>query len=279
MIKLMFNTLFMLFLFGFPLLHFTHAQKVKGDKIILLNGQVKEGQITAIRDEDVWFMHRGESVNSKFKKSNIYKLEFGSGRTELLNEPITRPAEMMANYREKTVAVLPIFYIGEGTGNRTDGTKYKLQQEVYGYLRKEARELKLQDPYETNALLLKNGVEEDTFCKYTSAELARMLGVEYIITGNITQEQDNSSTFSNTGSNENTKVETGKNRQIDIKDEGQSGNYRATNIEIKASVGLSVYNIRGENIFNQSRESEFTTVDAYKNSLRFLLKRTPVYGR
>ncbi len=130
--KFMFTPSFVLFLFGFPLLPFTYAQKLKGDKIILLNGQVKEGQITAIRDEDVWFMHRGESVNYKFKKSNIHKLEFGSGRTELLNQPLTRPAGMV-KYREKTVAVLPIFYMGEGTSKRTDGTKYKLQQEAYKF--------------------------------------------------------------------------------------------------------------------------------------------------
>jgi hypothetical protein len=276
--KLLFNTSFILLLLSFPLLPFTYAQQVKGDKVVLLNGQVKEGRITAIDEEDILFIHSGESVNYKFKKSTIHKLEFASGRTELLNEPIIQPAQMV-NYREKTVAVLPIFYIGEGTGNRTEGMKYKLQQEAYHYLRKEARELKLQDPNETNALLLKNGVDDGSFRKYTSLELAQMLGVEYIITGTVTQELGNSSTFSNTQSNGQTKIDASKNKQIDIKEKGQSSTYNSTNVDIKTSVDLSVYNIRGETIFNQSKKSVLTTVDAYTNSLHYLLKRTPVYGR
>ncbi|MDO1450707.1 hypothetical protein Q0590_30820 [Rhodocytophaga aerolata] len=275
----MFTTSYVLFLLGFPLLPFTSAPKVQKDKTLLLKRQGKAREITAFGDADVWFMHTVENAKDKFKKSNTHKKEeFAGGCTRLLNELVTLPAQL-ADYREQTVAVMPIFYNGEGTGSRADGTKYKLQKEAYNYLRKEARELKLQDPYETNALLLHNGVEDDNFRNYTSAELAGMLGVEYIITGTITREKSNSSTFSNAGSKEHTKVEAGKNRHFDIKEKRQSGSYSTTTIAIKTSVELSVCNIRGENIFHQSKESMFSTVDAYKNSLRYLLQRTPVYRR
>ncbi len=165
--NLLLTTSLVILLLGFSFMPFLYAQEVKADKIILMNGEIKEGQITAINEEDVQFMHLGETLNYRFKKSAIHKLEFASGRIETLNERISRTSHAL-NYQEKTVAVLPIFYIGEGNENKTDGMKYKLQQQAYTYLRKEARELKYQEPSETNALLLKNGVDDNTFRKYTS---------------------------------------------------------------------------------------------------------------
>jgi hypothetical protein len=106
-----------------------------------------------------------------------------------------------------------------------------------------------------------------------------MLGVEYIVTGTVSQEMGNSSTASNTIYSGQTKVDMDKKNKIEVKEKGQSSTYSSTAVDIKTTVDLSVFNIKGDNIYNQSKKSVLTTVDAYKNSLHYLLKRTPLYRR
>ncbi len=250
----------------------------KNDKVHLLNGEIKEGKIQAISDDAIQFSYAGETLNYNLKKNAIHKLEFASGREEVLNQNIIKPVAS-TNYLEKSVAILPLFYIGEGTDKKTDEMRYRLQKETYNFMSKKARELKFQDPSETNALLFKNKVNEETIRQYTIGELAAILQVEYVITGTVTQEIGNSSQYTNSTSSGNTQIDADRNRQINVKEKNQTISHTSNNVDIKTSVDLSVFNIKGEKIYNDTKKSVLTTVDAYKNSLHYLLKRTPLYER
>jgi hypothetical protein len=92
-----------------------------------------------------------------------------------------------ARHAENKVAVLPIVYVGEGSDLKMDEMRYRLQNMAYVYLKENAMELKFQNPAETNALLLKKGINESNFREFTPKELAAILEVEYVLTGMLNQ--------------------------------------------------------------------------------------------
>jgi hypothetical protein len=47
----------------------------------------------------------------------------------------------------------------------------------------------------------------------------------------------------------------------------------------QTSVLMEIYTDDGKKAFGQDRTSFWTTVDAYKNTLQYLLKKSPIYGR
>ena len=250
----------------------------KHDEIVLLLGSLMVGKVTAIAEEHVEFVHQGETLPYQVKKHTVHRINFASGRSEVINPRVDRqPAP--ASYQPKTVAVLPLFYLGEGNDHQLGEMPYRLQQQAYDYLRKEARELKWQDPTETNARLLKNGVNAETFRRYTAGELAQLLGVEYVVSGRVTQETGNTSTYTNATTEGNTRVDHKGNGRFTVKDKAHTTGLSTTATEVKTSVDLAVHNVQGEKLFNQSRKSILSTGDAYKNALHYLLKRTPLYGR
>lgn len=171
---------------------------------------------------------------------------------------------------ENKVAVLPIIYISEGNSERVEDMRYRLQNIAYLYLKSESMELKFQSPAETNALLLKHGVNESNFREFTPKELATILGVEYILTGMVTQDITGESGINTSYRRGN--GDWNRNRQVKIE---QS----RTRQELNTHIDLDIYNDKGEQIFSKSRRSILTDVDAYKNGIQYLLKRSPLYKR
>jgi hypothetical protein len=171
---------------------------------------------------------------------------------------------------ENQVAILPMTYIGDGSPLKMEEMRYHLQNIAYLYMKKEAAELKFQDPAETNALLLKNGITGANIREFTPKELAAILQVEYILKGMVTQE----STGELTVRNSNIRDYSYKNR-YSLETHGRS----RTTYELSTNIDLDVYNGKGGNIFSKSRRSILPTVNAYKNGLEYLLKRTPLYKR
>ena len=174
--------------------------------------------------------------------------------------------------REKRVAILPITYISESKGITTDEMRYHLQDITYEFLKQKAIELRFQNPAETNALLLRNGVNESTFRQFTPKEIANLLNVEYVITGKVIQEV--TGTF--TSSNNNRREGYSKNGWGMAK---QTSSQSRTSQQIETVIVFDIYNQRGDQIYDKSRQSILSSVDAYKYGMHYLLKRSPLYNR
>jgi len=182
--------------------------------------------------------------------------------------------------RENKVAVLPILFISDGNTERIEEMRYRLQNIAYLYLKNEAMELKFQSPAETNALLIKKGVNESNFREFTPKELADILQVEYVLTGMVTQEfiGESSTSISNRREHRNRDWDRDwdrdRNRNRVVKTERSR-----TTQQLNTHIDLDIYNDKGEQIFSKSRRSILSDVDAYKNGIQYLLKRSPLYKR
>jgi hypothetical protein len=70
---------------------------------------------------------------------------------------------------------------------------------------------------------------------------------------------------------------------------GKSGNDTKSNLygsstavtteTFKTSVTMNVFNDKGSSLFSQSHDAFFNTESAYRSTLQYLLKRTPLYKK
>ena len=179
---------------------------------------------------------------------------------------------------ENRAAILPLIFIGEGNEVRMEEMKYRLQHIAHDFLRKDAVELRFQDPEETNAILLKNGVNETNFRQFLPKELAAILGVEYILMGSVTEE--NGSIHSNHHEEIRTRGPNGKSYHYGERRGRETLNGSSnTTQEINTTVELGIYNDKGEKIFSRARKSLLADAGTYKVGLHYLLKRTPLYKK
>lgn len=146
------------------------------------------------------------------------------------------------------------------------------------------RELIFQDPMTTNRLLGKAGIGSNDEQNYSMGELCDILGVEYLIQGLVSVEATSSSTYSasktNIQTNDKKPAKTFVGKLFD--DSGtnvKSGGYSNTTENYTTNITMSIYNNKGDNIFIKSHESFWESEDAYKVTLNFLAKRTPLYTK
>jgi TolB-like protein len=220
-------------------------------------------------------------VNYEFNKKEIEKIEYASGRTEVITEKKAAEVSVSPVNSKNRVAVMPMIYIGDGNDDRSEEMRFQLQDIVISYLSKYAAELKLADATEINAMLLKNGINDDNIRQYTPKELAAILHVEYVIMGSVLQDNGSLVTITNNHTTHRQTIEQRGRRDNEIRiisRNNRNGSY-VTKQNIQTNVSLSIYNETGEKIYSRSRQSIWTEPDAYKNALHYLLKRTPLYKR
>lgn len=200
----------------------------------------------------------------------------------LIAASVATKAQTLAVLRSKTaenkVAILPITYVAEGNDIKLDEMRYRLQNIAHDYLRSDAMELKFQDPAETNALLRKNGVNESNIREFTPKELAGILQVEYVLMGIVTQDFVGEATVIHTNRRDYDRRHDHRGRYRETNRRQTTGVSRTTQ-QLSTNIDLDVYNDKGENIYSKSRRSILSDVDAYKNGIHYLLKRSPLYKR
>jgi len=179
---------------------------------------------------------------------------------------------------ENRVAILPISYVAEGNDIKLDEMRYRLQNIAHDYLRSDAMELKFQDPAETNAVLRRNGVNESNFREFTPKELAAILQVEYVLMGIVSQDFVGEATVIHTNRRDYDRRHDHRGRYRET-NRRQTNGYSRTTQQLSTNIDLDVYNDKGENIYSKSRRSILSGVDAYKNGIHYLLKRSPLYKR
>jgi hypothetical protein len=260
------------------------AQADKHDVILKLNGDELNVKITEITDTEVKFTYIGETLAYTIKKADIFKITFASGRIEIINKvqspsPVSGTpsgaATSSTESHHNKVAILPFAFLRDGQST-IDELSIKAQTECFSYLSKHAGVFTIIEPRTSNALLIKAGVTSENIKGYTMDEICNLLGVEYVIDGLVTV--DKKSTTS-TGSSQikSTPSNSGKPSSSTQKASAYSNSTSMENYQ--SSLTLSIYNDKGTSVFSQERKSFFTTVDAYKSALEYLLKRSPLYGK
>jgi hypothetical protein len=259
----------------------TSAQDTKivnADKLIFLDGTVRKGRITGFANEKIEFVHYGETAQYEFVRNKIEKIEYASGRTELLSVKKQEIVEAHVNSRNR-VAVMPLTYIGDENESRSAEMRFQLQNLTVNFLRSDAAELKFIDAAEINAILLKNGIDQETIRKYTPGELARLLHVEYVITGSVIQDAGSMVTVNNSYTNRRQDRNHHDYHRERVNNRTFRNERTVTRQNIETQVSISIYNDAGENIYAKSRHSILTESDAYRNAIQYLLKRCPLYKR
>ncbi|MFL0353729.1 hypothetical protein [Xanthomarina sp. GH4-25] len=253
----------------------TNLMQAQNDIILKTDGNEMIGKVTAIEDIDIKFTYQNETIEYTILKSKISKITFSSGRVEFYNE-----SSELKDHHNK-VAILPFAFIK----NQGDGSKVmskKIQQETYAVFNAKKGSLTFQDVSTTNRLLAKVGIGANDEQNYSMGEICDILGVEYVVQGLVSIDSSGQSSYSSTNVNVKTndkkpaKTFVGK-LFDDSGTNATSGTYSSTTQNYTTTITMNIYNDKGDNIFSKDHESFWQTEDAYKITLNFLAKRTPIY--
>ncbi len=265
----------------------------QNDVVVMTNGDIKQGKVTAMEENAVKFVHSGEELEYTLKKTDISKIQFASGRTQSFNDASvtasaapasTAPAAAVpaatttAAERKGKLAVLPVEVISNDPGINPETMGTQIQHEAVNSFKQHSRGVMVQDPRTTSSLLLKNNIDHGQLAAMAPGEVATILGVEYVAYGVVNIENKGSMT---TGSGVTTYKEKEDKANIDDKrrtstkaTEFSSGS-SSTTIEYDCKVELSVYNDQGSNVYSDSRDAFGMSQDSYNNGLNYMIRRTP----
>lgn len=257
----------------------------KPDVITLLNGEKKTGKVVLISENTIRFTYQGETVEYELKKSEISKIEFGSGRVETFSAPQSsspsappastatsaKPAgTVSAEQRRNKIAVLPFEIETNEQSLATPSMSKQVQQSCIAALRGQAPFQTIQDPMITNNILAKNNLTAADLAQKTPEEWAALLGVEYVIMGTYHIENKGTSTYGSGFGTVDTKKKDDKTKGTVY---GSNNSYTTTSYDTR--VRMSIYNDHGEQIFSDSKAPAFGGIDSYNGALKALLKRSP----
>ncbi|WP_430406665.1 hypothetical protein [Fluviicola sp.] len=254
---------------------------MKNDVILKTSGDELTGKVQEIGDTDVKFVYAGETLVYQIKKTEIAKITFSSGRVEMYNSP--KPSSAQADSIAKSgleahqnkIAILPFNYLINKQDAGQEMT-YKVQNEVFNVMNSHSGYMSVQPTATTNALLLKAGITGGNVRSFTMGEICNVLGVEYVIQGTITQDLTSVSSSTSGSTTYSAKTNSSSNRSVGTVS-GGSSSYSAQNYS--TNVTMTIYTDKGETIFSQDHQSFWSSNDAYKTTLNYLLKRTPIYQK
>ncbi len=243
----------------------------KVDRIIMTNGEIREGKVTAISESSIDFVFSGESLVYHIQTKNIGKIEFSSGRIQQFN-PIKsnkKSENSMVNHVNQ-VAILPFIYVKNGAQQKNDIMEQNAQKEMYRVLLDHAGPMVIQDPMKTVELLRKANVNDNNINTFSVPELANILGVEYIIFNVLTINMKGTTSYS-TG--------YGSTHYNNRNAYGYHTSSTTTQVDYQTTIDVTIYNDHGENIFTKSKTSFFASEDAYPYTIMYLVKRMPFYTK
>lgn len=237
------------------------------DKLTMLDGQEHIGKVVGMEDHTIKFVHKNESLEYTYNKADIQKIQFASGRIEVLNKVSNEAGANNLQDHHNVVAVLPFSYLGDN-GSHDDDMEKKVQSDCFNVLNKFVTHFKIQDPITTNAILIKHGINTSNIDGFTPDELCNVLGAEYIIMGTVSVKY--TSTTSYGGSSRTTKDKGNKKVSFTSSTVSSTDNYQT-------EVDMKIYSDQGQNIYAKSHIAFWQTQDAYPITLQWLIKRSPLY--
>lgn len=263
------------------------------DKITLLNGEVKSGKITGITDEVIKLRYPGEDFDYEIGKIKIAKIEFASGRVEIINsqsgtgfqEPKKQPASAGNTDSQNKIAVLPFEFVTNDPGMTVESMRTLTQNNTANIVKKEYGLLTLQDPITTNAILAKNNISHNNISGFAPEELAHLLGVEFVIFGMVNIVNNGSTTQGSSVASYKEKEKNNSQGNSDNKNSAGTAvvsTSSSTKIDFDTTVDFRLFNDRGENLYSESRHAFGSSIDSYRGSIQYMVRRTPFgskYGK
>lgn len=253
------------------------------DIILKVNGEEMVGKVIAVDNDNLKFAYKDERVEYTVPNTDISKITFSSGRIQFFNNPTETKSQATnpVNYHNK-VAILPFVYIKDQETSSSAMTE-KIQRETFSIFKSKAVSLQYQDINTTNNILAKAGITNDNTNHFTMGEICNILGVEYLIQGMVSVEKTGSSNYSSTNSSGKSKGKVGTDKIGNLwgiaKGSTASHTYGSTTDNFNSSININIYNNRGDNLFSQNHDSFWQTEDAYKITLNFLAKKSPLYKK
>lgn len=252
----------------------------QNDVILKTNGDEMIGKVIKINENDVVFTYQNETLEYNVLKNEIAKITFSSGRIQYFKEHTETVTKNFENHHNK-VAILPFGYIKDQERTNVMMSK-KIQQETYTVFRSNASILEFQDPTTTNALLAKAGVS-DNIDGFTMGEICNILGVEYVVQGIVSIEKTSVTNYNNTKTTKNNDVRVDKNGKIIGNVFGNSksstNSYGTTTQNYSTNITMNIYTDKGSNVFSKDHMAFWQTQDAYKITIKYLAKRTPIFKK
>ncbi len=277
------NALFILLFF--MCIFYSRAQN---DVILKTDGEEMLGQVTEINVDNLVFTYKNETVPYTIPQKDVVKITFSSGRIQYFNKPSSLTSKGNLEDHHNKIAVLPFGYIKDQDSG-SDIMTEKIQRETYNIFKDKATELQYQDVLTTNNLLAKAGINNNNKNGYTMGEICNILGVEYVIQGTVSVEKTDVSSYSSTNvQTKNKSTETATTGKKDIigaiwstasKGSASASTYGISTQNYATSINMNIFNDKGDNIFSQDHNSFWQTEDAYKVTLNFLAKKSPLYKR
>lgn len=253
-------------------LAFTLQSAAQGvDTVYMLNGETRAGKVTAINADAIKFVYKGETLEYEFKKTDINKIVYASGRTETYTQVQNSvEKQVSAADRKGKIAILPFNFTTNDTGLQAENMSHQIQQNCADAVSHEATQLKVQDPMQTNAILARNNLDAISVILQEPKELAAMLGVEFVVFGSTNIVNKGSSTYGSGSTTYQDKKDKSKSSGTEY-----SSNSSTTIINYETTVDIKIYNDQGTSIFNNTRTSFGTQIDSYKETVKYIIKRTP----
>ncbi|GJM28159.1 MAG: hypothetical protein DHS20C17_07940 [Cyclobacteriaceae bacterium] len=263
----------------------------QNDVVVMANGDIKQGKVTAMEDNAVKFVHSGEELEYSLKKSEISKIQFASGRVQEFGgvaqasvsasaAPVaTAPvATSTAEERKGKLAVVPIDVISNDPGINAETMGTQIQHEAVNSFRSHSRGISVQDPRTTTSILLKNNIDQGQLAAMAPGEVATILGVEYVAYGVVNIQNEGTMTTGSavtTYKDKEDKSYSSDERHTRNKGTEVSSGSSSTTVNYDCKVELSIYNDQGSNVYSDSRDAFGLSQDSYNNGLNYMIRRTP----
>lgn len=272
LINLKRSLFFLLFLLNI----ITLSAQDKPDTVIMSNGEKRAGKVVSVKEDAIKFIYKGETLEYEFKKSEINKIEFASGRTEIITNSNSSEAASTSTAadRKGRIAILPFEFITNDSALNPNTMAEQLQNDSYLSIKENTHGLQLQDPITTNSLLAKNGISHANIKSKTPKEMAILLGVENVVYGMANVTNKGTSSYGSGVSTYNGK-ETDKKDSKKASATVYNSNNATTVINYETKIGLNFYNDQGTSLYSESRNSFGTAFDAYHATINYLIKRCP----
>ncbi len=254
--------------------------ETKKDIIFMLNYETKSGKVVSINDKTVKFIYSGETLEYELAKSSIAKIEFASGRVEVLNTAAAPQQVVISSAgststvqsRKNKMAVLPFEIVSNDANIRNESFARQIQQSCIDAIKGQSPYQTVQDPMVTNSILAKHHFTADSMLAYTPQEWAELLDVEYVVVGSyIIQNKGSVSSSSGYGSY-NSKKDEPKNKTKGTV-YGSSSTYTSTSYDTK--LNMRIYNDSGETLYSENHSPAFGQLNSYKAGLKWMIKRSP----
>lgn len=237
------------------------------DRLVMINGQVNEGKVVGISDDEITFIYNNETIEYHIKKKKISKIQFSSGRIEQLNSLFV--AEDSSNHHN-LVAILPFIYVKNGEQLKNDIMQVNAQEELYNIMQSHIGVMKIQQTNLTMKLLDTEDVDYNNINDLSMPELANLLKVEYIIKCVLIINEKGYSSYSSSYGN-------GKKNKTSVS--SYTSTYQSGHDDFETKVDFKIFNDHGELIYNRVKQSFWQTQDVYPLTLKFLFKKSPFYSK